>query len=125
MVKVALKGLAARKRRALTLVIAVFLGVGLTAGGYVLTDTINASFEDIFDESFAGVDVAVTPREVVEQDDQEPPAFPAEYLDRVERVDGVAKAQGSISSLGRIVDEEGDSIGSEFAPNFINSVQTE
>src|ERR671916_1410810 len=99
MVKVAFRGLAARKRRAVTLVVAVFLGVGLTTGGYVLTDTINASFEDIFDESFSGVDVSVTPREIVEQEDQEPPAFPAEYLDRVERVPGVAKAQGSVGSL--------------------------
>jgi putative ABC transport system permease protein len=123
--KVALRGLAARKRRALTLVVAVFLGVGLTAGGYVLTDTINASFEDIFDASFEGTDVAVTPHEVVSQDDQQPPPFPAELLDRVKRVDGVEKAEGGVSTLGRIVDEAGDTIGSQFAPNFINSVQSE
>jgi putative ABC transport system permease protein len=123
--KVILKGLAARKRRALTLVVAVFLGVGLTSGAYVLTDTINASFEDIFDESFAGTDVVVSPKEVVEQDDQEPPPFPASVLDRVQRVDGVAKAEGGVFSLGRIVDEEGDTFGSEFAPNFISSEASE
>src|SRR5918996_314994 len=121
MLKVALRGLAARKRRALTLVVAVFLGVGLTTGGYVLTDTINASFEDIFEVSFEGTDVAITPREIVAQDDQEPPAFDASVLQRVKRVEGVAKAEGGIFSLGRIVDEEGEPIGSEFAPNFISS----
>ena len=123
--KVILRGLASRKRRAFTLVVAVFLGVGLTSGAYVLTDTINASFEDIFDESFAGTDVVVTPKEVVEQQDQEPPPFPASLLNRVEGVDGVAKAEGNIFSLGRIVDENGDTIGSEFAPNFISSTSTE
>jgi putative ABC transport system permease protein len=123
--KVILRGLASRKRRALTLVVAVFLGVALTSGAYVLTDTINASFEDIFDESFAGTDVVVTPKEVIEQDDQEPPPMPASLLNRVERVDGVAKAEGNIFSLGKIVDSDGDPIGSEFAPNFISSASTE
>jgi putative ABC transport system permease protein len=123
--KVILRGLAARKRRAFTLVVAVFLGVALTSGAYVLTDTINASFEDIFDESFAGTDVVVTPKEVVAQDDQEPPPFPASLLKRVERADGVAKAEGGVFSLGRIVDENGETIGSEFAPNFISSESTE
>jgi putative ABC transport system permease protein len=123
--KVILKGLAARKRRGFTLVVAVFLGVALTSGAYVLTDTINASFEDIFDESFAGTDVVVTPKEVVEQDDQEPPAFSASLLNRVERVNGVAKAEGGVFSLGKIVDSSGDTIGSEFAPNFISSKSTE
>jgi putative ABC transport system permease protein len=123
--KVFLRGLAARKRRAFTLVVAVFLGVALTSGAYVLTDTINASFEDIFDESFAGTDVVVTPKEIVEQDDQEPPAFSASLLNRVERVDGVAKAEGGVFSLGRIVDQDGDTVGSEFAPNFISSKSTE
>src|ERR687891_684814 len=125
MLKVALRGLAARKRRALTLVVAVFLGVGLTSGAYVLTDTINASFEDIFEESFAGTDVAIPPREIVAQEDQEPPAFDAGLLDRVERADGVAKAEGGIFSLGRIVDEDGEGIGAEFAPNFIASNSSE
>src|SRR5918994_3172912 len=123
--KVILRGLGARKRRAFTLVVAVFLGVALTSGAYVLTDTINASFEDIFDESFAGTDVVVTPKEIVEQDDQEPPPFSASLLKRVERVDGVAKAEGGVFSLGRIVDESGDTVGSEFAPNFIASESTE
>ena len=123
--KVILRGLAARRRRAFTLVVAVFLGVALTSGAYVLTDTINASFEDIFDESFAGTDVVVTPKEIVEQDDQEPPAFSASLLNRVERVDGVAKAEGGVFSLGRIVDQDGDTVGSEFAPNFVSSKSTE
>jgi putative ABC transport system permease protein len=123
--KVILRGLASRKRRALTLVVAVFLGVGLTSGAYVLTDTINASFEDIFEESFAGTDVVISPKEIVEQDDQEPPPFPASVLNRVEKVDGVAKAEGGVFSLGRIVDEDRDAVGSEFAPNFISSESSE
>jgi putative ABC transport system permease protein len=117
MLKVAVKGLAARKRRAFTLVVAVFLGVALTSGAYVLTDTINASFEDIFESSIEGTDVSITSREIVSQEDQEPPPLDASLLERVERVPGVDKAEGSIFAMGRIVDEDGDSIGAQFAPS--------
>ena len=48
MTKVALRGIGARKLRAFTTWLAIFLGVALVAGTYVLTDTINRSFEEIF-----------------------------------------------------------------------------
>jgi putative ABC transport system permease protein len=120
--RVALRGLADRKLRALTTTLAVFLGVALMAGTYVLTDTINASFDDIFEESLKGTDVVVNPKEVVDQQDREPPAFPASHLERVREVHGVAAATGGIFSLGRILDRHGDPIGAEFAPNFVSSV---
>ena len=49
--QVALRGLAQRKLRAFVTALAVLLGVAFIAGSYVLTDTINRSFDDIFDES--------------------------------------------------------------------------
>jgi putative ABC transport system permease protein len=47
--KVALRGFAQRKLRAFVTALAVLLGVAFIAGSYVLTDTINRSFDDIFD----------------------------------------------------------------------------
>ncbi len=47
MTRVTLRGFAQRKLRALVTTLAVFLGVAFIAGGYVLTDTINASFDEI------------------------------------------------------------------------------
>ena len=122
MTRVALRGLAARKLRAFTTMLAVFLGVALVAGTYVLTDTITKSFDDIFEESLKGTDVSVTPRQDVENDQVQPPAFSAGLLSRVRRVEGVEAAAGSIFSLARFVDREGDSIGAKFAPNFVSSV---
>ena len=46
--------------RAFTTWLAIFLGVALVAGTYVLTDTINKSFGEIFSESLKGTDVAIT-----------------------------------------------------------------
>jgi putative ABC transport system permease protein len=120
--KVALRGIGARKLRALTTWLAIFLGVALVAGTYVLTDTINKSFEEIFTESLKGTDVAITSRQDVQTQDDMPPAFPARLLDRVRTVDGVEAAAGSVFASGRFVDAKGDPIGNSFAPNFISSL---
>ena len=58
--KVALRGIAARKLRAFTTFLAIFLGVALVAGTFVLTDTINRSFDQIFSDSLKGTDVVIT-----------------------------------------------------------------
>ena len=122
MIRVALRGLAARKLRALTTMLAVLLGVALVAGTYVLTDTITKSFDDIFSESLKGTDVTVTPREDVRNEQVAPPAFSARLLPRVRGVDGVDAATGTIFSLARFVNRKGDPIDPHFSPNFVSSV---
>jgi putative ABC transport system permease protein len=111
--------------RAAITTLAVFLGVSFIAGSFVLTDTINASFEDIFSESLKGTDVVVSPRTENVGDQGIPPAFPADLFDRVRRVEGVDAAAGAIFSLARFVDEKGDAIGNQFAPNFVSSTLPE
>jgi putative ABC transport system permease protein len=119
--RLAFRGFAAHKLRGFSISFAVFLGVALVSGTYILTDTINKSFDDIFSESLKGTDVVVTPKEIVAQDNDAPPAFPASYLQRVRGVPGVAKAEGGISALVTLVDRKGDKLGNGFAPNFVFS----
>ncbi len=123
--RVTLRGLAQRKLRAFVTTLAVFLGVAFIAGGYVLTDTINASFDDIFDEAYAGTDVSVAPSTRGSADDVQAPPFPEKFLDRVRRVDGVESAAGGIFSFGQFVDEKGEKLTAGFAPNFVSSVAPE
>src|SRR5918992_3158991 len=123
--RVTLRGLAQRKLRAFVTTLAVFLGVAFIAGGYVLTDTINASFDDIFDEAYAGTDVSVAPSTRGSADDAQAPPFPERFLDRVLRVDGVESAAGGIFSFGQFVDEKGEKLTAGFAPNFVSSVAPE
>ncbi|HYI81534.1 MAG TPA: FtsX-like permease family protein [Thermoleophilaceae bacterium] len=124
MTSVMFKGLAARKLRALASVLMVVLGVALVAGTYILTDTINRSFDDIFTTALEGTDVVVVPREIVAQETSEPPPFSAALLDRVQRVPGVAKAEGGIFALVRITDAAGKPYGQGFAPQFAFSAAT-
>jgi putative ABC transport system permease protein len=120
-----LRGLAAHRVRSLGMALAVFLGVALVSGTFILTDTINRSFDDIFDQALKGTDVVVTPKELVRQDMEEPPPFRASVLQRVREVPGVESAAGSVNALVRLVDDDGEQLGNGFAPNFVFSVAPE
>ena len=125
MLRVGLRGVFARKLRAFLTALAVFLGVALMTGTYVLTDTFTNSFGQIFQESSVGVDVAVVPREAVESEGgAEPPGMPARLLEDVRKVEGVAQASGGIFAAGvALIDEDGDRIGSMQAPAFGTSAE--
>ncbi len=125
MFSIALKGLLARRKRALGIGLAVFLGVSLVAGTLVFTDTINRSFDELFEQTLQGTDVVVSSSEVVRQDAEEPPPFPAKLLKRVRAVDGVEAADGSVGALARVTDAKGEPIGNEFAPSFVFSAGQE
>ncbi|MGI8805648.1 MAG: ABC transporter permease [Thermoleophilaceae bacterium] len=119
MAKVALRNLWARKLRTFLTSLAIVLGVMMVAGTYVLTDTIDRSFEDIFTQSNEGVDAVVNSRQEVQTDDGQLPPFSAELLDRVERTDGVAEAAGGIfDPQVAIIGEDGERLGSPGAPTF-------
>ena len=78
---VALRNLWSRKLRTFLTALAIVLGVMMVAGTYVLTDTIDRSFDKIFTESNQGIDAVVSSREAVETDDGQEPPFPASVLD--------------------------------------------
>ena len=121
MPRLAAKNLWARKGRALTTTLAVFIGVALVAGTYVLTDTINAAFDQIFSESLKGTDVVITAREPVKQDSGVTPTIPAKLLPDVRKVRGVSLAAGAIFTPGGFFKQDGSRIGSQFSPKFIAS----
>jgi putative ABC transport system permease protein len=123
--KLALRGLFARKLRSLLTAFAVVLGVGLVAGTYVLTDTIDSSFDDIFQTANEGSDVVVKSREAIDTEQGSLPSMDAAVLDEVQRVDGVETAAGGVFDTVSYFDEDGDRIGSGGAPTFIASVAPE
>ena len=66
MIAVALKGLAGRKVRALLTALAIVIGVSMVSGTLILTDTMQKSFNGLFDETSANTDAVITGKEVVE-----------------------------------------------------------
>ena len=54
-----LRGLLARKVRLALTALAVLLGVAFISGTYVLTDTLDQSFQGFFRQKVAGIDLVV------------------------------------------------------------------
>jgi putative ABC transport system permease protein len=123
---IALRDLATRKLRAGLTAFAIVLGVMMIAGTYILTDTIDSSFDKIFTESSKGTNAVVAPKETIEIDDNSTPSFRASELRTVERVDGVAAAAGGVfDGTAAIFDKDGDRLGGGGAPTFASSVLPE
>ena len=100
MIKVALRGLAGRKLRAVLTGIAIVLGVAMISGTYILTDTVQSAFNNLFTDTYAGTDAVVTGRGLdISIDGEKPPdpPIPASVLDTVRGVDGVALATGTVA----------------------------
>jgi putative ABC transport system permease protein len=116
---IALRSLVSHKLRALLTGLAILLGVMMVAATYVLTDTIEQSFDDILAESNEGIDAVVTSNDVVDQDDGQEPPISAALLETVRGVDGVEEASGAIDDPQvAIIDDDGDRIGGMGAPTF-------
>jgi putative ABC transport system permease protein len=128
--KVALRGLAGRKLRAVLTAIAIVLGVAMISGTYILTDTISRAFTTLFTESYAGTDAVVTGRGLdISIDGEAPPSPPvdASLLETVRGIDQVALATGSIldERNTKILDKEGEATSSEGAPTFGFGIDTD
>ena len=81
--KVALRGMRARPLRTVLTAMSVVLGVAMIAGTYVLTDTINKSFSEVFSQANQGTDVVVVPGSVDEDFHTDPAPLDEALLRRV------------------------------------------
>ncbi|MFP5318382.1 MAG: ABC transporter permease [Acidimicrobiia bacterium] len=116
-----LKGLLAHKLRLALTALSVVLGVAFVAGTFVLTDTINHTFDNVFAEVTAGVDVSVRARSGFGDDapvEAQRDTVPASLVDLVGRVPGVARVEGSVGGYAQPVDREGKAVSTGGAPNL-------
>lgn len=102
--KVTLRGLWTHKLRFLLSAAAVVLGVAFLTGTRILTDTIQATFDDLFADVNAGTDSYVRGREqfksdFAEESERRPPV-PASLLDSLRALPSVAEAQPDVNLEG-------------------------
>ena len=129
MIGVALKGLAGRKLRSTLTALAIVLGVAMVSGTYVLTDTIDQAFDDVFAESYAGTDAVVSGREAdisFQGDTPDLPPVPADLLEKVRALPDVAAATGGIydDSNTKLLTKEGKAVETQGAPSFGFGIDT-
>jgi putative ABC transport system permease protein len=123
MLRVTLRSFWEHKRRLISTIVAIVLGVAFMAGTFVLTDTLDKVFDDLFAQSNEEIDTQVQ-GEVLFTDpfngDQRG-LLDASVLDTVTAVDGVDAAAPFVITLGfgstnRILDPAGKPVGASQGP---------
>lgn len=110
MVRATLKGILAHKLRLVLTALSVMIGVAFIAGTFIFTDTIDRTFDELFENVFAGQDVIVQSETEFDVGFSGPPPFDEEVLTDVLTVPGVAAAEGNVGGFAVIYDKEGDAI---------------
>ena len=122
MTSLTLRGLAARKLRAVLTGLAVLLGVAMISGTYVFTDTINSTFDQVFETANEGVDVVISGRSEFDTDSGPiSKEIPESLVDRVKDTPGVETAAGNVEDYASIFKANGDQVDTLGAPPLLFS----
>jgi putative ABC transport system permease protein len=108
---VSLRNLAAHKVRLTLTVVSVLLGTAFVAGSFVFTDTLQRSFDTIFNTSSKGIDAQVQPRHDYD------PGVPVTLVPKLERVPGADVVEPTVQGAIVLVDPDGKKIESNGAPS--------
>jgi putative ABC transport system permease protein len=116
------KGLAARKLRSILTALAIVLGVAMVSGTFMLTDTMQKAFDEVFASSYKQTDAVLSGHQIVEWSQSGKPTVPESTLARVRELPQVAAASGSIvdfsgdADLVKLVDKQSKPIDAQ--PSF-------
>ena len=118
MIGVALKGLAGRKIRALLTAFAVVIGVSMVSGTFILTDTMQKSFNGLFDASFDKTDAVIRGKEIVKDSSSgSGVTIPESLLTKVRALPEVEAAGGDVSpqeaNAADIIGNDGKAVARE------------
>src|SRR5439155_1259217 len=115
-----LKSLLGRKLRLVLTALSIVLGVGFVSGTYVLTDTMNKAFDDLFKQASSSSDVIVRASSAFEGIDSGPGGgggqqrepIPQDLVQTVQAVPDVDVAAGGVTGYAKMIDPAtGDPIG--------------
>jgi putative ABC transport system permease protein len=130
MLSFAVRGLLGRKLRAVLTGLAIVLGVAMISGTYILTDTIDKAFTNLFTQSYGGTDAVVQgegPDISIDGAAAPTPPVDESLLETVRAVPEVELATGGIydETSTKILTPEGDSVGTGGAPSFGFGIDTD
>ena len=121
MIRVALRGLLGRKLRASLTALAVILGVAMVSGTFVLTDSIDRAFDNIFTDVREGSSAVVSGKsafDLSEGSGAAEPSLDESLLDDVRGLPDVAEAEGGVDGEAQLIGEDGKAIVYGGAPNL-------
>lgn len=121
MFRTTLRSIASHKIRLLATSLAIIVGVAFVTGTLILSDTLNNTFEEVFGQANAGIDVAVegaeTDADPFTGEAQHEPV-PVDIADAVAAIDGVSAVSPEVSGSAQLIAADGEPVGG-FGPPTI------
>ena len=113
MLRLAWKTVRHNPKRLILTMIAIVLATSFVSGTFVLTNTVQGSFDTMFSEIYGKTDIQVVPGDNAETAgfSMTVPSFDESWVERVEAVPGVAEVAPSVNSVAQMLDEEGLPVG--------------
>jgi putative ABC transport system permease protein len=110
---IAARNLWAHKRRLVSTVLAVALGVAFLAGTLLLSDTLRSNFDKLFTQANGSTDVVIRSAIKISggAGESQRTGVDATVLPRIRAMDGVADAQPYIEGYGQLVSRDGKVLG--------------
>ncbi len=117
--RVTIKGLLAHKLRLALTALSIVLGVTFIAGTFVLTDTLNKTFDTLFSNMYQNIDFQVRGvAQLGSGGNAQRNNVPESLVGTVQGVPGVAAAAGSVTGIAQYVGPDGKAIANGGAPTL-------
>jgi putative ABC transport system permease protein len=114
---IARKSIRARWGRTLAILFAITASVSFVVGSFVLADSLRATFDSLFQELGADVDLEVRAAQAFEGDDSRDPIDVA-IADSISQVDGVDIVEPTLTRFAQLIGPDGDVITPTGGPTF-------
>jgi putative ABC transport system permease protein len=115
MLKIALRSVLLHKLRLTLTAIAIVLGVAFVSGTFVFTDSIKASFDDLFSDVNSQVDFYVRG---TSEFGTASATLEDSVVDAVGAIDGIDAIVPSVDGIAQLIDKEGEPIGGAGPPTL-------
>src|SRR5947208_847374 len=114
MMKVALKGLALHKTRAVLTTLAVVIRVAMITGAYVVSDTMLSAAKSLSTSAYDNTDAVVLKKQAFNEQDTVGTSvtIPASKVAQIRSLPQVAAASGDITEQAKLIDNKGKVVGS-------------
>jgi putative ABC transport system permease protein len=122
--KAVIQGLLGRKLRTVLTGFAVVLGVAMVSGTFVLTDTVKAAFNQIFEGSYKSTGAVISGKQVVEDTASGKATVPESLLAKVRGLPATGAASGAIYDVSgtpdpvKLIGRNGKALGTSDSPHF-------
>ena len=114
---IARKSIRARLGRTIVIALAITASVSFVVGSFVLADSLRKTFNNLFDDLSAQVDLSIRSSQAFDGDAQRDP-IDVDVVEELLGIPGVDTVEPTLFRYAQLIDEDGDAIAPPGSPTF-------